>query len=46
MNPSATWGSVLLGVYLVAVISFVPLLLFALWQLHYFHRAFIYPFRG
>ena len=23
----------------------VPLLLFLLWQLHYFHRAFIYPFQ-
>jgi 3-oxo-5-alpha-steroid 4-dehydrogenase 1 len=23
----------------------VPLVLFALWQLHYFHRAFIYPFK-
>lgn len=22
-----------------------PLLLFALWQLHYFHRSFIYPFK-
>ena len=22
-----------------------PLILFALWQLHYFHRAFIYPFQ-
>jgi protein-S-isoprenylcysteine O-methyltransferase Ste14 len=22
----------------------VPLMLFALWQLHYFHRAFLYPF--
>lgn len=24
--------------------TLVPLLLFALWQLHYFHRAFVYPF--
>jgi protein-S-isoprenylcysteine O-methyltransferase Ste14 len=23
----------------------VPLVLFAMWQLHYFHRAFIYPFQ-
>ncbi len=24
----------------------VPLVLLAMWQLHYFYRAFIYPFRG
>lgn len=25
--------------------ALVPLVLFALWQLHYFHRSFIYPFQ-
>lgn len=97
MATPAIWNSVLLGVYIVAVSSFVallffpapygrhdrgktgphintrlawvlmeapaslvfayfffigersfatvPLVLFALWQLHYFHRAFIYPFQ-
>jgi len=97
MAPSETWNLVLLGVYVLAAVSFVsllffpapygrhdkgkagpqidtrlawvlmeapaslvfayffltgerplttvPLLLFAMWQLHYFHRAFIYPFR-
>lgn len=97
MAPSQTWNLVLLGVYVLAAVSFVsllffpapygrhdkgkagpqidtrlawvlmeapaslvfayfyftgerplttvPLLLFAMWQLHYFHRAFVYPFR-
>jgi 3-oxo-5-alpha-steroid 4-dehydrogenase 1 len=97
MTPPPIWNSILLGVYIVAAVSFlallffpapygrhdkgkagpqidtrlawvlmespaslgfayffftgerpfatVPLLLFALWQLHYFHRAFIYPFQ-
>jgi len=97
MNPPAIWYGVLIGVFVVAALSFValqyfpapygrhdkgkagpqidtrlgwvlmeapaslvfayfyvtganplgivPLALFALWQLHYFHRAFIYPFQ-
>lgn len=96
VEPPAIWNAVLLGVYVVAALSFVsllffpapygrhdkgragpqidtrlawvimeapaslvfayffvtgerpwtivPLILFALWQLHYFHRAFVYPF--
>lgn len=97
MEASATWNTVLLGVYVLAAVSFVsllffpapygrhdkggagpridtrlawvvmeapaslvfawffftgerpwttvPLVLFVLWQLHYFHRAFLYPFQ-
>ena len=29
----------------VGIEAVVPLLLFGMWQLHYFHRAFIYPFQ-